>query len=66
MATRNLTIHDGIQALLPRELMQPVSLASCGVSPPRERGGYYPTCDHGGPEEVSLANYRHRCLELGG
>jgi uroporphyrinogen decarboxylase len=35
----------------------------------RERGGYYPTCDHGVPEEVSLENYRHyrrRCLELGG
>jgi uroporphyrinogen decarboxylase len=35
----------------------------------RERGGYIPTCDHGVPEEVSLANYRHyrkRCLELGG
>jgi uroporphyrinogen-III decarboxylase len=35
----------------------------------RERGGYIPTCDHGVPAEVSLANYRHyrrRCLELGG
>lgn len=35
----------------------------------RERGGYIPTCDHGVPEEVSLANYRHyrrRCVELGG
>ncbi|MDR3706978.1 MAG: uroporphyrinogen decarboxylase family protein [Capsulimonadaceae bacterium] len=35
----------------------------------RERGGYYPTCDHGVPEEVSLDNYRHyrtRCIELGG
>lgn len=35
----------------------------------RERGGYYPTCDHGVPEEVSLDNYMHyrkRCLELGG
>jgi uroporphyrinogen decarboxylase len=34
----------------------------------RRRGGYIPTCDHGVPEEVSLANYRHyrrRCLELG-
>jgi hypothetical protein len=31
------------------------------------RGGYIPTCDHGVPEEVSLANYRHfrkRCLEF--
>jgi hypothetical protein len=31
------------------------------------RGGYTPTCDHGVPEEVSLANYRHyrkRCLEF--
>ena len=35
----------------------------------RARGGYIPTCDHGVPEEVSLANYRHyrrRCVELGG
>ena len=35
----------------------------------RERGGYLPTCDHGVPEEVSLADYMHyrkRCLELGG
>ena len=35
----------------------------------RERGGYYPTCDHGVPEEVSLENYKHyreRCVELGG
>jgi len=35
----------------------------------RARGGYYPTCDHGVPEEVSLENYMHyrkRCVELGG
>ncbi len=35
----------------------------------RARGGYIPTCDHGVPAEVPLANYRHyrrRCLELGG
>ena len=35
----------------------------------RARGGYYPTCDHGVPAEVPLANYRHyrrRCIELGG
>jgi uroporphyrinogen decarboxylase len=35
----------------------------------RRRGGYIPTCDHGVPEEVSLADYRHylrRCVELGG
>jgi hypothetical protein len=35
----------------------------------RARGGYYPTCDHGVPAEVSLENYRHyrkRCIELGG
>ncbi len=35
----------------------------------RARGGFIPTCDHGVPEEVSLANYEHyrqRCLELGG
>jgi uroporphyrinogen decarboxylase len=35
----------------------------------RARGGYYPTCDHCVPAEVSLADYRHyrkRCLELGG
>jgi uroporphyrinogen decarboxylase len=35
----------------------------------RARGGYYPTCDHAVPAEVSLANYRHyrkRCIELGG
>ena len=24
-----------------------------------ERGGYFPTCDHGIPEDVSLANYMH-------
>ncbi|NLF32033.1 MAG: hypothetical protein GX591_14245 [Planctomycetes bacterium] len=33
----------------------------------RDRGGYIPTCDHGVPEEVSLANYLHyrrRCLEF--
>jgi len=35
----------------------------------RQRGGFIPTCDHGVPEEVSLANYLHyrqRCVELGG
>ena len=35
----------------------------------RERGGYWPTCDHGVPEEVPLDNYKHyreRCVELGG
>ena len=35
----------------------------------RERGGYIPCCDHGVPEEVSLANYLHyrrRAVELGG
>lgn len=35
----------------------------------RERGGYIPTCDHGVPAEVPLANYLHyrkRCIELGG
>lgn len=34
----------------------------------RRRGGYIPTCDHGVPAEVSLANYKHyrkRCVELG-
>lgn len=34
----------------------------------RKRGGYIPTCDHGVPAEVSLANYlyyRKRCVELG-
>ncbi|MBN1437090.1 MAG: hypothetical protein JW936_08435 [Sedimentisphaerales bacterium] len=34
----------------------------------RKRGGYIPTCDHGVPEEVSLADYMHyrkRSLELG-
>lgn len=36
--------------------------------PMRARGGYVPTCDHGVPEEVSHANYRHhrrRCVEWG-
>lgn len=31
-----------------------------------ERGGYFPTCDHGVPEEVPFDNYLHyrkRCLE---
>ncbi|HTL52524.1 MAG TPA: uroporphyrinogen decarboxylase family protein [Planctomycetota bacterium] len=35
----------------------------------RKRGGYYPTCDHGVPEEVPYENYLHyrkRCMELGG
>lgn len=35
----------------------------------RARGGYYPTCDHGVPEECSLQNYlyyRKRCVALGG
>ncbi len=35
----------------------------------RQRGGYIPTCDHGVPEEVTLANYLHyrqRAVELGG
>jgi uroporphyrinogen decarboxylase len=34
----------------------------------RRRGGYFPTCDHGVPEEVSLDNYiyyRKRAVELG-
>jgi uroporphyrinogen decarboxylase len=35
----------------------------------RARGGYIPTCDHGVPAEVTLADYRHyrrRAMELGG
>jgi len=39
------------------------------IPPMRERGGYIPTCDHGVPAEVSLANYMHyrkRIVELGG
>ncbi|MCC7490890.1 MAG: hypothetical protein IT204_01005 [Fimbriimonadaceae bacterium] len=39
------------------------------LPPLRARGGFIPTCDHGVPPEVSLANYEHyrrRCLELGG
>ena len=35
----------------------------------RRRGGYFPTCDHGVPEEVSLDNYMHyrkRAVQLGG
>ena len=35
----------------------------------RKRGGYYPHCDHGVPEEVSLEDYKYyrkRCIELGG
>jgi hypothetical protein len=35
----------------------------------RARGGYYPTCDHGVPEEVSFEDYvyyRKRAVELGG
>lgn len=34
----------------------------------KARGGYYPTCDHGVPEEVPYADYlyyRKRCVELG-
>lgn len=34
----------------------------------RARGGFVPTCDHGVPAEVSLANYeyyRKRCIEIG-
>jgi uroporphyrinogen decarboxylase len=34
----------------------------------KKRGGYFPTCDHGVPTEVSLENYRYyrkRCVELG-
>ena len=34
----------------------------------RRRGGYFPTCDHGVPEEVTLKNYIHyrkRAVELG-
>ena len=33
----------------------------------QKRGGYYPTCDHGVPEEVTLQNYLHyrkRCKEF--
>ena len=33
----------------------------------RKRGGYYPTCDHGVPEEVKYQDYVHfrkRCLEF--
>ncbi|MCL2517403.1 MAG: hypothetical protein FWF15_02455 [Oscillospiraceae bacterium] len=40
----------------------------CGYIFPamRKRGGYFPTCDHGVPEEVSFENYvyyRQKCLE---
>lgn len=37
------------------------------IPPMRERGGYIPTCDHGVPDDVSLANYLHyrrRIIEL--
>jgi uroporphyrinogen decarboxylase len=39
------------------------------LPPMRARGGYFPTCDHGVPEEVSFENYLHyrrRAVELGG
>ena len=34
----------------------------------KKRGGYFPTCDHGVPAEVSFSSYLHyrrRCVELG-
>lgn len=39
------------------------------IPPMRERGGYIPTCDHGVPAEVPLADYvyyRKRVVALGG
>ncbi|OPZ28558.1 MAG: Uroporphyrinogen decarboxylase (URO-D) [Lentisphaerae bacterium ADurb.BinA184] len=65
-----LAINGGIDkrilATTPRQIDRHVE----AILPPLlERGGYYPTCDHGVPLEVSYANYLHyrkRCLELGG
>ncbi|MBI2438706.1 MAG: hypothetical protein HYV36_07845, partial [Lentisphaerae bacterium] len=66
----NLVMHGGIDkriiALGPPAIDRHLEYILPAM---RARGGYYPTCDHGVPEEVSYQNYlyyRKRCVELGG
>lgn len=66
----DLTIFGGIdKRVLARSIEDIDRMVEYILPAMRQRGGYIPTCDHGVPEEVSLANYRHyrrRCIELGG
>jgi uroporphyrinogen decarboxylase len=63
-----LTIFGGIDKRLLAAGREAIDAMVDRILPAmRERGGYIPTCDHGVPPEVSLADYRHyrrRCLEF--
>ncbi len=65
----DLVLKGGIDKRVLAEGPAAIDIMVERILPPlRARGGYVPTCDHGVPEEVSLANYRHyrrRALELG-
>jgi Uroporphyrinogen decarboxylase (URO-D) len=66
----DLVIHGGIDKRILAGSTDDIDAMVERILPAmRQRGGYVPTCDHGVPAEVTLANYTHyrkRCLELGG
>jgi uroporphyrinogen decarboxylase len=66
----NLVISGGMDKRVMAESKDAIDRMVERIIPPmRERGGYFPTCDHGVPEEVPLdyyLHYRQRCIELGG
>ena len=66
----NLIMTGGIDKRVLAESKDAIDKALEYILPPmRRRGGYFPTCDHGVPEEVPLENYIHyrkRAAQLGG
>lgn len=65
----NLVMSDGIDKRILARSKDAIDRELERILPAmRERGGYFPTCDHGAPEEVPYENYLHyrkRCVELG-
>lgn len=65
-----LAINGGIDKRVLGQTPKDIDRMLERILPPMlKRGGYYPTCDHGVPLEVSYSNYLHyrkRCIELGG
>lgn len=66
----HIIFHGGIDKRILATTHQQIDQYVSAILPVmRQRGGYYPTCDHMVPLEVTLDNYlfyRKRCIELGG
>ncbi len=63
----DILISGGIDKRILADNIEAIDRMCDRIFPPMfKRGGYYPTCDHGVPEEVPFYNYLHyrkRCLE---